>query len=186
MMGYLTLLTTFLICGTWHHDLVSHARKCSEGYSEKNTALVDSAYKTIDAASLGECNLKCGEDQNCLSINFWLVEKKCDLNNATKQTAPTRRWDVKNSIYTVISPEVFCPLGWKKFQNSCYWTDAKQVNWADARAACGILGGDLVKIPSAQVNDFISTITKSSVNWIGLKKANDGLLKLVVDNSRPS
>ncbi|XP_048588394.1 fibrinogen C domain-containing protein 1 isoform X2 [Nematostella vectensis] len=101
-MAYLARLsaTTVLLWGVFLHRSTTNAELVQ--YSEPNTALVDSAYKTIDVANLGECNLKCDGDEKCLSVNYWKVNKKCDLNNATKAMYPEREKKDRTAIYANI------------------------------------------------------------------------------------
>ncbi|XP_048588727.1 ryncolin-1-like isoform X2 [Nematostella vectensis] len=101
-MAYLAKLSaaTVLLWGVFLHRSTTNAELVQ--YSDPNTALVGSAYKTTDVADLGECNLKCDEDEKCLSVNYWKVNKKCDLNNATKVMYPEREKKDRTAIYANI------------------------------------------------------------------------------------
>ncbi|XP_048578990.1 semaphorin-5A isoform X2 [Nematostella vectensis] len=77
-----------------------------------------------------------------------------------------------------------CPGGWRKFQDSCYWSDARHMSWYSARSTCLSLGGDLVKISSSQENSFVARIKRYQLAWIGLKKQGSWF-RWVVDNSPP-
>ncbi|EDO46963.1 predicted protein, partial [Nematostella vectensis] len=84
-----------------------------------------------------------------------------------------------------------CPAGWVRLNRSCYKADQTIMNWADARAACGKLGGDLVKITSEQENTFVYELSRNqapsrSLMWIGLKRNPTTPTKFEwVDGSRP-
>ncbi|EDO26403.1 predicted protein, partial [Nematostella vectensis] len=81
-------------------------------------------------------------------------------------------------------PSARCPDGWRKFQDSCYWSDARHMSWYSARSTCLSLGGDLVKISSSQENSFVARIKRHQLAWIGLKKQGSWF-RWVVDNSPP-
>ncbi|XP_048577407.1 uncharacterized protein LOC116608106 [Nematostella vectensis] len=107
MSTYLAILTTatVLLWGVHLHRSATIAELVQ--YSEPNTALVDSAYKN-DVADLGECNHKCEEDEKCLSVNYWKVNKKCDLNNATKVMYPEQENKDRTAIYANIRAAKNC------------------------------------------------------------------------------
>ncbi|KAK3739208.1 hypothetical protein QZH41_006709 [Actinostola sp. cb2023] len=46
------------------------------------------------------CLLECESDLNCMSINFHMVTKKCELNAQTKETLPEIYKERQNSIYS--------------------------------------------------------------------------------------
>ncbi|XP_078385089.1 perlucin-like protein isoform X2 [Oculina patagonica] len=67
-----------------------------------------------------------------------------------------------------------CPSGWTRFNNYCYLVSRSSKSWSDAQTYCRSLGGDLVKINSAEENEFVLQLVRQkapSVNhvWIGLK-----------------
>ncbi|XP_032240518.2 C-type lectin domain family 4 member E [Nematostella vectensis] len=181
VMGFLAILSCVLLCGI---HLNHSARNCTTIYSEPNRALLGSNFSTVDAANAGDCNIKCEQDENCRSANYWLLEKKCDLNNASRIWFPSRLKRAIGCIYASIRPRIFCQSGWKRFNDSCYWADTREMAWNDARAACGDMGGDLVQIASKEENEFVYGLGSGTM-WIGLKRAADGF-RWVVDNSLAS
>jgi len=46
------------------------------------------------------CLMECESDLNCMSINFHMVTKKCELNAQTKETLPEIYKERQNSIYS--------------------------------------------------------------------------------------
>ncbi|EDO46964.1 predicted protein, partial [Nematostella vectensis] len=84
-----------------------------------------------------------------------------------------------------------CPAGWVRLNRSCYKADQTIMNWADARTACGKLGGDLVKITSEQENTFVYELSRKQAPsrnrmWIGLKRNPTTPTKFEwFDSSRP-
>jgi len=66
-----------------------------------------------------------------------------------------------------------CPQGWTRFDNYCYLVSSSTKTWDQAQAYCKSLGGGLVKINSAEENEFVlnlATRKAPSVKqvWIGL------------------
>ncbi|XP_041858100.1 CD209 antigen-like protein A [Melanotaenia boesemani] len=72
-----------------------------------------------------------------------------------------------------------CPAGWIRFGCSCYLLSSKSGSWDKGREDCRGQGADLVVIDSAEVQTFLSTLTKKPT-WIGLNdKENEGIWKWV-------
>ncbi|KAM7418544.1 hypothetical protein PAMA_015923 [Pampus argenteus] len=64
-----------------------------------------------------------------------------------------------------------CPTGWKKLQNSCYYssTTDPQKSWKLSRKYCQDRNADLAIIDSQEEMDFINTMFDSNIEvWIGL------------------
>lgn len=53
------------------------------------SALVNHTYKTLNASSFIACVLKCDEDPQCRSCNFWWNKLECELNYAATYSAAT-------------------------------------------------------------------------------------------------
>jgi len=67
-----------------------------------------------------------------------------------------------------------CPHGWTRFDNYCYLVSSSSKTWSQAQAYCKSLGGGLVKINSAEENEFVlNLVTETAPSlkqvWIGLK-----------------
>ena len=67
-----------------------------------------------------------------------------------------------------------CPNAWAKFNNYCYLVGSYIKTWDEAQTYCTEIGGDLVKITSAEENEFVLMLTRRKVPalkqiWIGLK-----------------
>ena len=67
-----------------------------------------------------------------------------------------------------------CPHGWTRFDNYCYLVSSSIKTWDQAQAYCKSLGAGLVKINSAEENEFVLNLaTKKAPSlkqfWIGLK-----------------
>ncbi|EDO40673.1 predicted protein [Nematostella vectensis] len=79
-------------------------------YSHYGKKLLGSTFKTLRVENLGECNVKCFDNDNCLSINFDRISKKCDLNNATKDMFPLRTTlvDSGSSVHFQAKSEKAC------------------------------------------------------------------------------
>ncbi|PFX25102.1 Perlucin-like protein [Stylophora pistillata] len=130
-------------------------------------------------------------------------DRICELNNSTRQLKPSYFKRKKGSIYygsIQISCidislqrsgktksgqchsgykgkqcEKVCPTGWILFNNNCYLIDdSDSKTWLQAQTFCRRLKGELVKINSAEENDFVWDLVKRQATslryvWIGLK-----------------
>ncbi|XP_041372741.1 uncharacterized protein LOC121386013 [Gigantopelta aegis] len=78
-------------------------------------------------------------------------------------------------------PYVDCPLGFERFQDSCYHVhDMEDVHsWFNARTSCQSMGADLAIIESQEENTFLANKTfdlAGNNDWsfyVGLQKLND-------------
>ncbi|XP_076027209.1 hepatic lectin-like isoform X1 [Genypterus blacodes] len=59
-----------------------------------------------------------------------------------------------------------CPLGWKKFQSSCYFVSMYRANWNESRQECLLRGANLVIINSRGEQAFLKDLQDRF--WIGL------------------
>ncbi|XP_076027222.1 uncharacterized protein LOC143016667 [Genypterus blacodes] len=59
-----------------------------------------------------------------------------------------------------------CPLGWKKFQSSCYYVSKYRANWNESRQECLLRGANLVIINSRGEQEFLKDLQDRF--WIGL------------------
>ncbi|XP_041641764.1 C-type lectin domain family 4 member M-like isoform X1 [Cheilinus undulatus] len=67
-----------------------------------------------------------------------------------------------------------CSNGWRRFENSCYFTSVLKKSWAQARQHCQNMGADLAMIKSQDKMNFINGLYKSDKEvWIGL--TDDGV-----------
>uniref|UniRef100_A0A672F9D2 C-type lectin domain-containing protein n=1 Tax=Salarias fasciatus TaxID=181472 RepID=A0A672F9D2_SALFA len=65
-----------------------------------------------------------------------------------------------------------CPDGWQSFSGSCYWTVSNRnmmTTWPEAFTKCSDLGAHLLIIDSQEEKEFLSTYSKGTNKWIGLK-----------------
>ena len=53
------------------------------------SALVNHTYKTLNASNFIACVLKCDEESQCRSCNFWWNKLECELNYAATYSAAT-------------------------------------------------------------------------------------------------
>ncbi|XP_076027252.1 uncharacterized protein LOC143016685 [Genypterus blacodes] len=59
-----------------------------------------------------------------------------------------------------------CPLGWHKFQSSCYYFSISKKNWKESRQECLLRGANLVIINSSGEQEFLKDFDGHF--WIGL------------------
>ncbi|RUS68662.1 hypothetical protein EGW08_023576, partial [Elysia chlorotica] len=81
------------------------------------------------------------------------------------------------SMLTIASCHILCPAPWKESSTSgtCIQVFANSKTWDAARAACKLLGADLVKIRDRQMNELVyEKIKETSARyfWIGLCARN--------------
>lgn len=62
---------------------------CKEEKMTWGSALVNHTYKTVHADNFVGCLLKCDQDPQCRSCNFWWNKLECELNFAATYSAPT-------------------------------------------------------------------------------------------------
>ncbi|XP_031573039.1 uncharacterized protein LOC116307039 [Actinia tenebrosa] len=68
--------------------------------SQTNKALIGKAYKSFTTKDYPTCMMQCHDDEHCMSVNFHLLTKTCDLNTQTKESRP-ELYEVRiNSIYS--------------------------------------------------------------------------------------
>jgi hypothetical protein len=64
-----------------------------------------------------------------------------------------------------------CPCGWESLHNTCYYFSETKMEWAEARPACRMRGGDLAVPRSSMVNNAIYNrlISKGiGSTWLGI------------------
>ncbi|XP_068745168.1 perlucin-like protein isoform X2 [Montipora capricornis] len=67
-----------------------------------------------------------------------------------------------------------CPSGWERFGRYCYLVSGSILTWDQARSYCRTRGGELVKINSAEENEFVLNLVQQRQPslrevWIYLK-----------------
>lgn len=88
-----------------------------------------------------------------------------------------------------------CHSKWEYFQGSCYFFTSSHKTWSDAMKYCRDKGADLIKVTSAEENNFITRSGKTW--WLALRrdaiqnnifKWNDGSLPTFTDwgNGEPN
>ncbi|XP_064866743.1 CD209 antigen-like protein C isoform X2 [Oncorhynchus nerka] len=75
-----------------------------------------------------------------------------------------------------------CPVGWRKFDCSCYFLSIVSKTWEESRQDCLNRGGDLVIIQSREEQDHIKTFKVMS--WIGLTDEDSEGLWTWVNNTQ--
>ena len=78
------------------------------------------------------------------------------------------------SLDTTTSEEVSqCPVGWSKYDSSCYWAVFEEVDWVQALNGCQQLhpAAHLASSGSASENDYIANLHYETNNynyfWLG-------------------
>ncbi|XP_068742799.1 alpha-N-acetylgalactosamine-specific lectin-like [Montipora capricornis] len=83
-----------------------------------------------------------------------------------------------------------CPSGWERFGRYCYLVSGSILSWDQARSYCRTRGGELVKINSAEENEFVLNLTQQrqpslTLVWINLKWDSSANQFLWNDHSVP-
>ena len=61
---------------------------CRGERSQNGFALFHKKYSFSLTENFSECLDLCIDDLSCMSLNFWLEKKRCDLNNESRETCP--------------------------------------------------------------------------------------------------
>ena len=106
---------------------------------------------------------------------------------STLLLSPTSRLVIIRYHLYVVKLHVFdsfpgnpCPNGWTRFNNYCYLVSTTSTySWSQAQAHCRSLSADLVKINSAEENEFVLSLVRKLAPslkqiWIGLKWNTNG------------
>jgi len=62
---------------------------CRREKRKWGSVLLNHTYKTLNASNFVACGLKCDEDPQCRSCNFWWNKLECELNYAATYSAAT-------------------------------------------------------------------------------------------------
>ncbi|NWT90946.1 CLC6A protein, partial [Lanius ludovicianus] len=67
-----------------------------------------------------------------------------------------------------------CPMGWRRFQRSCYFLSTDKMNWAESEQNCTGMGSQLVVINSKAEQVEIVTNIYETKYYIGLSAYKNG------------
>jgi len=92
----------FVVFVAWQIKQIypQHCQPAITSNQEEGYALIGTEFKTLITMTYALCLLECESDLNCMSINFHMVTKKCELNAQTKETLPEIYKQRQNSIYS--------------------------------------------------------------------------------------
>ncbi|XP_028390635.1 asialoglycoprotein receptor 2-like [Dendronephthya gigantea] len=144
-----------------------------------------------------ECILECAQDKtrSCRSVNYKISstsegELNCELLNV-EETEENLKKNESYEYYVVhnnreaahnppssLKPSTTqktdrCPsTTWKSFGNCCYHNNSNDLTSPRAGNHCESIGGHLVTITGADLNDFLvqTYLSQTGTVWIGLKK----------------
>ena len=71
---------------------------------------------------------------------------------------------------SIQGPKTTCPEGWQRFRSSCYYVDTLHRDWNSGKEYCKSEGGHLVIVNSPEEKDFLYSLTRDQIAWIGLEK----------------
>ncbi|KAL9968602.1 hypothetical protein ACROYT_G020712 [Oculina patagonica] len=90
------LVLAFLLFMT---NISANEATCKQEKITWGSALANPTYKKIHAYNFDGCLLKCNQDPQCRSCNFWWNKLECELNFAAKYSAPTSFISEVNCIH---------------------------------------------------------------------------------------
>lgn len=61
---------------------------CRQERSKRGFALFYKNYSSSIKDEYSRCVSLCLDDTNCMSLNYWLNSKQCELNNQSRETCP--------------------------------------------------------------------------------------------------
>jgi hypothetical protein len=86
---------------------VSFQQQCPAAVNDDNEnigyALTNAVYKSFTSITYAMCLLECEKDAGCMSINFLMTTRSCNLNTQTKESRPELYEERHNSIYSTNS-----------------------------------------------------------------------------------
>ncbi|XP_049428848.1 CD209 antigen-like isoform X1 [Epinephelus fuscoguttatus] len=94
-----------------------------------------------------------------------------DLLKVNNYNLTTERDQLKAEIERLkgLVPARKCPTGWKRFEQSCYFTSVSKKSWSQGRSYCQSNGADLAIIKSQDEMLFINGLYSTDKEvWIGL------------------
>ncbi|XP_063443238.1 perlucin-like protein [Mytilus trossulus] len=112
-----------------------------------------------------------------------LQQKEKSLISNIRSTLNTLEEDLANKY-------AGCQVGWKEYQNHCYYFSSDTETWNEAEKICRNKGGYLVQITDSAENAWVVNILRKAVQqrmmgyWMGAKKAKDGQWKWINDLSK--
>ncbi|KAL9963762.1 hypothetical protein ACROYT_G027300 [Oculina patagonica] len=119
-------------------------------------------FQTFNAQPLStDCREACNSDVRCQSYNYVFFKDICELNNRTKEARPEDFVKDNDIYYMTKAPN----------RVAYYAPFSDEKDWNHANASCKADGAQLVKIESADKNDFIKSLLGEGYYWIGLTDA---------------
>lgn len=108
--------------------------------------------------------------------NFWWEDRSClAATIQNKIVAPICQHDsaaaTDSTADITTTTESFCPVGWEKFEDHCYFHSGISFPscWSTAEADCRRKGGHLASVHSVDEMEFIwnLSINTSNTIWLG-------------------
>lgn len=62
--------------------------ECRTSFSNKDHVLIGHVMRTLKGKSFEKCTFSCELDSRCFSVNYFLWDKTCELNNASGNSSP--------------------------------------------------------------------------------------------------
>ncbi|XP_047435127.1 CD209 antigen-like isoform X2 [Mugil cephalus] len=111
------------------------------------------------------------KEKNDLESSFRNVTAERNMLKSKNNNLTTERDQLLEQI-TILNATLkakTCPSGWRKFQNSCYFSSASKKTWKLSRDYCQSKGADLAIVKSPEEMSFLNGMVGGGKEvWIGL------------------
>ena len=86
MQNYLDL--TLFFSSLFFTIAAGFTAECRTSFSNKDHMLIGHVMRTLKSKSFQKCTFSCELDSRCFSVNYFLWDKTCELNNASANSSP--------------------------------------------------------------------------------------------------
>ncbi|XP_074633814.1 lactadherin-like [Acropora palmata] len=86
MQNYLDL--TLFFSSLFFTIAAGFSAECRTSFSNKDHVLIGHVMRTLKSKSFEKCTFSCELDSRCFSVNYFLWDKTCELNNASANSSP--------------------------------------------------------------------------------------------------
>ena len=98
-MNQIKLFLVFCMYSLLFQALQVGSESCRGERSERGFALFHKNYSSSFTDHFSDCLALCIDDPSCMSLNFWLDTKQCNLNTDSRETCPDSYMEASSSRY---------------------------------------------------------------------------------------
>ncbi|XP_033762947.1 perlucin-like [Pecten maximus] len=168
-------MTGFLLCCIFRYV------SCLEGYWREapllRNYLLDSENVSTIVSSLFNCMTQCLMTDECYFISYIAVTSVCVRHRKWLEHQPQNSssvwsrmvWQGSNiSTPHTLGNDVGCPLGWHRFEASCFLFADVSMNWAESVTYCQKWDARLAEVDNEPKATFLREIAVSRSELVGL------------------